>query len=123
MGEISGDPQPSPEARRGLLEDVRSIRDLCAQERARTENQLYAAQQAVTALSTQLRMADEKLNIVEELVGEVQVRMLRRGLATHPITRRPSSKPSPKPCLGVDLSNGTPPRKFHCKPSRFMTHN
>ena len=123
MREISGNPQPSPEARRGLLEDVRSVRDLCAQERVRTENQLFAAQQAVTALSAQLRMADEKLNIIEELVGEVRVRMHRRGLATHPITRRSSSKPSPKPCLGVDLSNGTPPRKFCRNPSHFMTHN
>ena len=71
MNEVFGDPQPSPEARRGLLEEVRSIRDVCAQEHARTENQLYAAQQAVTALLTELRMADEKLNVIEDLVGEV----------------------------------------------------
>ena len=113
MNEVFGDPQPSLEARRGLLEEVRSIHDVCAQERARAENQLYAAQQAVTALSTELRMADEKLNVIEDLVGEVRVRMHRRGLATHPINQRVSSKPSPKPCFGVDLSNGTPPRKFH----------
>ena len=92
MHEIVGDQQPSSEARRGLLKDARSTRDVYAQERARTENQLFAAKQVVTALSTQLRIADEKLTTIEDLIGEVRTRMHTRGLATHPSVSRPSHK-------------------------------
>lgn len=108
MNEVVGDPQPSVEARRGLLEDVRSVRDVCAQERARTENQLFAAQQTVTALSTELRMADEKLSIMEDLIGEVRIRMHRRGLTTFPVVQRPSPRTVPEA-----TSSHTPPREFH----------
>ena len=117
MNEIVGDPLPSVEARRGLLEDIRSIRDLCMQERARAENQLYAAQQSVSALETELRIADEKLNIVEDLVGEVRTRMHRRGLATHPVTQRLP----PKTFFNAGISDKTPPREF--LPSHLITHN
>ena len=91
-----------------MLEEVRTVRDICAQECARTENQLYAAQQAVSALTIQLRIANEKLNTIDDVVGEVRNRMQRRGLATHPITQRPS----PNIVLSVGLSNETPPREF-----------
>ena len=107
MHDITGIPQPSVEARRGFLEDVRSIRDICAQERARAENQLFAAQQIVSALTTQLRVADEKLGVIEDLVGEVRTRMHRRGLTTHPIIQRPS----PKTLFGAELSKNPLPRE------------
>ena len=92
MHEVVGDQQPSSEARQGLLRDARSTRDVYAQERARTENQLFAAKQVVTALSTQLWIADEKLTTIEDLIGEVRMRMHTRGLATHPTISRPFHK-------------------------------
>ena len=107
MNEVTGDPQPSVEARKGFLEDVRSVRDVCAQDRARTENQLFAAQQTVRALSTQLRIADEKLVIMEDLVGEVRTRMHRCGLPTFPGTQHP-----PPRTVSEIASSNTPPREF-----------
>ena len=92
MHEIIGDPQPSAEARQSLLKSARSTRDVYAQERTRTENQLYAAQQAVTALTIQLRIDDEKLTSLEDLIGELRTRMQRRGLATHPTVSRAACK-------------------------------
>lgn len=108
MNEIAGDPQPTAEARRNLLEEARSVRDICAQERARAENQLYAAQLTVTALTKQLRVADEKLTTIEDVVGEIRTRMHRCGLPTHPITQRLP----PKSVFSVELSDSTPPREF-----------
>lgn len=103
--DIADDPQPSAESRHDLLRDVRSIRDTYANERARTENQLVAAQQTVAALAAQLRMADQKLVTIEDLIGEVRVRMHTRGLATHPVVRRPPPKSIPP----VTLSNCASP--------------
>ena len=108
MNEVVGDPQPSVEACRGLLEDIRSVCDVCAQECARTENQLFAAQQTVTALSTELQMADEKLSVMEDIIGEVRIRMHRRGLTTFPIVQHLSPRTVPKA-----TSSHTPPREFH----------
>ena len=54
------------------------------QDRIRTENQLLAAQQLVIALKRQLRLADEKLTTVEELIGDLRTRMCMCGLLVHP---------------------------------------
>ena len=108
MNEVSGDPQPSVKDRQGLLEDVRAVRDVYAQDRARTENQLFAAQQNVNTLTTQLRIADEKLITIEDLIGEVRTRMQSRGLATHPTVRRPLAKVVPS----ASVITSTPPREF-----------
>ena len=83
MREVVGDPQPTIEACQNFLEDVHSTCDLYAQEHIRTENQLFAAQQTITALTTQLRIADKRLSTIEDLVGEVRTRMQSCGLATH----------------------------------------
>ena len=109
MNEVTGDPQPSVEARKGLLEDVRSVRDVCAQDRARTENQLFAAQQTVSAFSTQLRIADEKLVIMEDLVGEVRTRMHMRGLTTFPGSQHPSLRAVSDIASSNTVSAGPPP--------------
>ena len=84
MYEVTGDPEPPAEARQKLLSDARAARDVYAQERTRAENQLLAAKQLVTALTRQLRIADEKLTSVEDFIGEVRVRMRMRGLQTYP---------------------------------------
>jgi hypothetical protein len=49
-----------------------------------TENQLLAAQQLVIALTRQLRLADEKLTTLEDLIGDLRTRMRKRGLSIHP---------------------------------------
>ena len=109
VNEIAGDPQQTVEARQSLLRDVRSVRDTYAQERARAENQLFAAQQNVSALATELRIADEKLTTIEDLIGEVRTRMQTRGLATHPAVRRLPLKSS----LSAGVTTETPPREFY----------
>ena len=38
----------------------------------RAENQLFAAQQTVIALSSQLPMAEQRLVSIEDLIGEVR---------------------------------------------------
>ena len=69
MREVVGDPQPTIKARQNFLEDVRSTHNLYAQERMRTENQLFAAQQTITALTTQLHIADKRLSTIEDTGG------------------------------------------------------
>jgi hypothetical protein len=81
------------------------------------ENQLLATQQTILVLTAQLRIADEKLTTVEDLVGEVRARMHTRGLATNPIVKR-QVKPKPPvtgDCAPSDISTyavNTQPRKF-----------
>ncbi|KAF9784418.1 hypothetical protein BJ322DRAFT_1109131 [Thelephora terrestris] len=89
--EGSGDPEPPTEARQKLLRDIRAARDIYAQDRTRAENQLLAAQQLVNALARQLRLADERLISLEDLIAEVRVRMRMRGLSTLP-QRSPSNR-------------------------------
>jgi len=43
-------------------------------------------------MAAQLRMADEKLFTIEDLIGQVRARMCTRGLATNPPVRRPFPK-------------------------------
>lgn len=59
-----------------------------AENRNRVENQLLAVQQIANALSSQLRIADEKLTSLEDLIGEMRVRMEKRGIATHYVVKR-----------------------------------
>ena len=108
MNEIAGDPQQTVEARQSLLRDVRSVCDTYAQERARAENQLFAAQQNVGALTTELRIADEKLTTIEDLIGEVRTRMQTRGLVTHPAVQWLP----PKLSLSAVVTAETPPCEF-----------
>lgn len=89
LRDIVGDPQPPAEARQALLKDVRAARDVIAQNRFRVENQLLAAQQLVNVLASQLRIHDERLASIEDLIGEVRARMHTRGLMTHFVVRRP----------------------------------
>ena len=108
---MSGDPQPSIEERQSLLRDVRSVRDAFSQDRTRLENQLLAAQQTISTLTTELGIADQRLTTVEDLIGEVRHRMQARGLSTNPAIRRPRPK-------GVtlvpadDTTNVCVPREF-----------
>ena len=90
--EVVGDPQPPTEAQQALLHDARSVRDTYARDRTRLENQILAAQQTITALKTQLGIADKKLTTIEDLIGEVRTRMHSRGLATSPGCWRPFPK-------------------------------
>ena len=93
--DVEGDEQPSVKDRQKLLCDMRSVRDACWRDRMRAENQLFAAQQTVIALSSQLRMAEEKLVSIEDLIGEVGMRMYKRGLKSHPTMRWKHQPPQP----------------------------
>jgi hypothetical protein len=46
----------------------------------RAENKLLAAQEIVKALTIQLRIADQKLTTIEDLIGDIRARMHVRGL-------------------------------------------
>lgn len=86
-----------------------------AQERLRAENHLLAAQQNVVAMTAQLRMANEKLTTMEDLIGEVRTRMYKRGLATHPIILRGRQKSGSLPSINNESATGLPPGKcFKC---------
>ena len=108
---MAGDPQPSIEERQSLLRTVRSVRDTFSKDRTRLENQLLAAQQTISTLTTELGIADKRLTTVEDLIGEVRHRMQARGLSTSPTVRRPLPK-------GVtlvsadDTTNVCVPREF-----------
>ena len=108
MREVVGDPQPTIEACRNFLEDVHSTHDLYVQECTRTENQLFAAQQTITALTTQLHIANERLSTIEDLVGEVRTRMQSHGLATHPTVQHAFRKP----ILSANVTNNKPSCEF-----------
>ena len=108
MREVVGDPQPTIEAHQNFLEDICSTRDLYVQEHTRTENQLFAAQQTITALTTQLRIADKRLSTIEDLVGEVRTRMQSHGLAMH-LTVQHAFR---KPILSANVTNNKPSCEF-----------
>jgi hypothetical protein len=111
---------PTIEAQK-LLSDVRSTRDVYARDRMKAENLLLAAQQTVVALSFQLRMAEQRLTCLEDLIGEVRVRMYHRGLESHHKVER-----GKLPKFTPTVTGTTPRRKSHYSPSftRFkLTHN
>ena len=117
--DVAGDPQVPAEARQNLLRDARSVRDIYMQDRTRKENQLLAAQQTIVTLTAELRIADEKLITIEDIVGEVRARMNKRGLATHPITRRPLSiVPTPASTVTSPQQPRMPP--FFITPFVFL---
>jgi len=112
--DISGDSQPSVEARQSLLRDARSVRDTYTQDRMRLENQILAAQQTLHALTTELGIADQKLASFEDLIGEVRMRMQSRGLPTYPPTVRRQLPRTTAPAAVDNMTN--PPSA--CKSSR-----
>ena len=75
----------------------------------RTKNLLFAAQQTVSALTTQLHIVDEKLSTIEDLIGEVRTRMYLHGLPTHPIVIQRRQVPGPAPPIVSHITYGPPP--------------
>ena len=67
----------------------------CWQNHMRAENQLFAAQQTVIALSSQLHIAEEKLVSIKDLIREVRTRMYKCGLKSHPTMRWKHQPPQP----------------------------
>lgn len=88
----------------------------------RAENLLHAAQQTITALTAQLRVAQDKLTSIEDLIGEVRTRLYTRGIETHPIVQRRRQLPGSTRTIN---SNATSCMFYHLQSSLFpeLTHS
>jgi hypothetical protein len=100
--DVDGDQHPPAEARQKLLCDARSVRDVYAQNLTTAENLLEAAQQTVIALTTQVRIANERLETIEDFIGDVRTRLYMRGIESFPAFQRKRQASTPSPSINLD---------------------